>query len=206
MTTMQRHLTPINASIEEAPGALDGRRREVYRALLVLGDHLGFPPSLRQLGEATDLSVSSVHGIISLLERRGWLTKSGPVRRRALVPLRSLDGRPLPRRAAQRRLTKEDGTNDPGSLVLPACIVGSGPALLVEIDGSEVGAIHAGDHIVVGLVPNRDAPAFVVRRLGRVVAVAELDVRATDQVIGTLDAVIRSMGAAAVVPDIADAR
>ena len=77
---------------------LTGRQQEIWKFLTDYVDEHGYPPTVREIGEAVGLaSPSTVHAHLANLERAG-LIKRDPTKPRALELRREL--RPEPARAA----------------------------------------------------------------------------------------------------------
>jgi repressor LexA len=69
---------------EEEPAELSGRQRRVLEVIRNAVDQRGYPPSLREIGEAVGLtSPSSVAHQLKMLERKGYLRRD-PHRPRAI--------------------------------------------------------------------------------------------------------------------------
>ena len=81
---------------------LTGRQQEIWGFLVDYVDRHGYPPTVREIGEAVGLaSPSTVHAHLANLERAGLL-KRDPTKPRAL----ELTGREKPAEAAVARLPK----------------------------------------------------------------------------------------------------
>src|SRR5438093_3645495 len=77
---------------------LTGRQQEIWKFLTDYVDEHGYPPTVREIGEAVGLaSPSTVHAHLANLERAG-LIKRDPTKPRALELRR--EPRPEPARAA----------------------------------------------------------------------------------------------------------
>ncbi|MGI8420864.1 MAG: transcriptional repressor LexA [Gaiellaceae bacterium] len=104
----------------EAATVLTGRQQEIWNYLVEYVDRVGYPPTVREIGEAVGLaSPSTVHAHIANLERAGLL-KRDPTKPRAL----DLIGR-------ERRV--EQPRDDSHRLPLLGQIAAGGP-LLAEQD------------------------------------------------------------------------
>jgi repressor LexA len=65
---------------------LTDRQREVLRFIARQIDDAGYPPTIREIGEALDIrSTNGVNDHLKALERKGYLTRD-PVKSRALIP------------------------------------------------------------------------------------------------------------------------
>ena len=68
------------------PTTLTDRQLEVLRFIAREIDERGYPPTIREIGEALDIrSTNGVNDHLKALERKGYLTRD-PVKSRALIP------------------------------------------------------------------------------------------------------------------------
>jgi repressor LexA len=174
---------PRNADIHEMPdrgdgGALTHRQRKVLEVIRNSIDRRGYPPSMREIGDAVGLtSPSSVAHQLSTLERKGYLRRD-PNRPRAVEvrdpnagaaevadttgldeavdPTDSGDSRPAPsyvplvgRIAAGGPMLAEQAVED--VFALPRQLVGDGQLFLLKVVGESMidAAICDGDLVVV---------------------------------------------------------
>ena len=106
LTTMQTQLT--------------ARQQEIWQYLVRYADEHGYPPTVREIGDAVGLaSPSTVHAHLANLERAGFL-KRDPTKPRAI----ELTGRPRAERTAPER--------EPQGLPLLGRIAAGGPLLADE--------------------------------------------------------------------------
>jgi repressor LexA len=153
------------------PARLTPRQRKVLEVIRDWVDRFGYPPSVREIGDAVGLtSTSSVHHQLRTLERKGYLRRD-PNRTRA-VDVRSpeddsgptaadgLDGRPTPAFvpllgdiAAGGPILAEQAVQ--GVFPLPREIVGEGELFLLNVRGDSMveAAITDGDWVVVRQQP-----------------------------------------------------
>jgi repressor LexA len=161
---------PDPAEATEGPGLTERNRRvlEVIRDWL---DRFGYPPSVREIGEAVGLtSTSSVAHQLRALERKGYLRRD-PNRPRAVGVLAPdadnadelLGARPRPtyvpvvgRIAAGGPILAEQAVED--VFPLPKEIVGEGSLFLLKVVGDSMinAAITDGDWVVVRQQPNAE--------------------------------------------------
>ena len=159
-------------------GTTDKQRRilEVIREFTA---EMGYPPSVREIGERVGLSSSStVQSHLKTLERRGLLRRD-PTKPRALVPsdmvLRAAapaarrdpatEGVAVPivgRVAAGVPITAVENVED--TFVLPASFVGRNGAFMLRVKGDSMieAAILDGDLIVVEPQPTAENGQIVV--------------------------------------------
>ncbi|MCO1659511.1 transcriptional repressor LexA [Pseudonocardia humida] len=154
------------------PAGLTPRQRKVLDVIRDWVDRFGYPPSVREIGDAVGLtSTSSVHHQLRTLERKGYLRRD-PNRTRA-VDVRApeddsapaaapdaLDGRPAPAFvpllgdiAAGGPILAEQAVQD--VFPLPREIVGEGELFLLNVRGDSMveAAITDGDWVVVRQQP-----------------------------------------------------
>jgi repressor LexA len=159
----------LPASSSPAPTDLSARQLRILRFLLVSIQRYGYPPSLREIGEAVGLvSPSSVAQQLRALERKGYLRRD-PNRPRAMA-VRPPDGltddeatedpRPTPayvpvlgRIAAGGPILAEQSVED--IFPLPRDLVGEGTLFLLQVKGDSMidAAICDGDWVVVRQQP-----------------------------------------------------
>ncbi len=188
----------IMAKVREMPDreSADGlttRQRRVLEVIRNSVDRRGYPPSLREIGEAVGLqSPSSVSYQLLALERKGFLRKD-PNRPRAIEVLSpsndadargyrqnhdevdetgSGDARPTPayvpvlgQIAAGVPITAEEVVDD--VFALPRQIVGEGELFLLKVNGESMieGAICDGDWVVVRQQPTAENGDIVAAML-----------------------------------------
>ena len=89
---------------------LTGRQQEIWDFLVDYVDRHGYPPTVREIGEAVGLaSPSTVHAHLANLERAGLLRRD-PTKPRAL----ELSGRPRGRREESPDTVGQDAGEIPG--------------------------------------------------------------------------------------------
>lgn len=147
------------------PGDLTARQRAI---LAVIHTHVaehGYPPSVREIGDAVGLrSPSSVHGQLETLELKGYLRRD-PTKPRALElgrdPETDLQLRPSAARnvplvgeiAAGGPIVAEERVDT--VLPLPKDLVGDGPLFMLRVRGESMidAAVLDGDLVVVRQQP-----------------------------------------------------
>lgn len=177
---------------------LTKRQRAILEFLKRTQEERGYPPSVREIGEAVGLhSPSSVHAQLSTLADRGYLKKD-PTRPRAIVVRIDADGIPVGAAPVQHvPLVGQIAAGAPvlaaenieETLPLPAAMVGSGTLFALRVKGDSMidAGIHDGDVVVVRQQPVADDGEIVAalvdgeeatvkrlrRRAGRVLLEAE---------------------------------
>jgi repressor LexA len=139
---------------------LTGRQQEIWKFLTDYVDEHGYPPTVREIGEAVGLaSPSTVHAHLANLERAG-LIKRDPTKPRALElrrdpkpePARTADVHKLPlvgEIAAGGPLLAEDNVED--YIAVPEPLARGGEEFLLRVKGDSMinAGILEGDLVVV---------------------------------------------------------
>jgi repressor LexA len=144
---------------------LTERQQQVLDYIRTIVADRGYPPSVREIGEAVGLSSpSSVHAQLSSLVAAGAIRKD-PSKPRAIVvvdqtaaPASSSDGRTrdvpvLGRIAAGTPILAVEDVQD--VMPLPTELVGDGPVFLLEVKGDSMinAGIHEGDLVAIHKQP-----------------------------------------------------
>ena len=164
------HAFPDPAEVAEAPG-LTLRQKRVLEVIRDWVERFGYPPSVREIGEAVGLtSTSSVAYQLRALEKRGYLRRD-PNRPRAVGVMAAEDdsdespsaSRPRPayvpvlgRIAAGGPILAEEAIED--VFPLPRDLVGEGSLFLLKVVGESMvdAAITDGDWVVVRQQPTAE--------------------------------------------------
>jgi repressor LexA len=161
------------------PTGLSARQRRVLEVIRDWVERLGYPPSVREIGEAVGLtSTSSVAHQLRALERKGYLRRD-PNRPRAVGVLPpdadvepDVSSRPKPayvpvvgRIAAGGPILAEQAVED--VFPLPRELVGEGSLFLLRVVGDSMvdAAITDGDWVVVRQQPNAENGEIVAAML-----------------------------------------
>lgn len=171
---------------------LTERQQQVLDYIRDTTNQRGYPPSVREIGDAVGLSSpSTVHSHLSTLVRQGYLTRD-PAKPRAIVVVdNARDARPArPARSQNLRDVPVLGRIAAGTpilaaehvdevLTLPVDLVGNDPVFLLEVKGdSMIGAgIFEGDLVAIRSQPDAndgeivaaliDGEEATVKRLSR---------------------------------------
>ena len=145
---------------------LTDRQRQVLDYIREKVTDRGYPPSVREIGEAVGLSSpSSVHSHLNSLVEAGYI-KRDPSKPRAIMvfdrevagtmPARTSATRDIPvlgRIAAGTPILAAEHVED--VLTLPVELVGDGPVFLLEVKGDSMvdAGIHDGDLVAVNKQP-----------------------------------------------------
>lgn len=141
-------------------GELTERQREILELIRRTVEDRGYPPSVREIGEAVGLSSpSTVHSHLTALVEGGYLRRD-PAKPRAIEVLEAPPAEDLQRSAT--RDVPLVGTIAAGSPVLaaehveevyplPADLVGNGPVFMLRVKGDSMveAGIFEGDYVVV---------------------------------------------------------
>lgn len=157
-----------------ADSELSGKRREILEFIASEIEQRGYPPSVREIGEAVALASSStVHAHLTTLARQGYLRRD-PTKPRAMeVRYDVMSGAAVERRPARHVPLIGDvaaGTdvlaqeNVEDLLPLPQDFTGDGHLFMLRVRGeSMIGAgILDGDYVVVRQQQTADAGEIVV--------------------------------------------
>jgi repressor LexA len=140
---------------------ISDRQREILDLILRTVQERGYPPSVREIGEAVGLnSPSTVHSHLSSLVKQGYLRRDPSKPRaievtapgRAQPDLRRAPVRDVPllgRIAAGSPILAEEDIED--ILPLPTQIVGNDPVFMLRVRGDSMfeAGIHDGDLVVI---------------------------------------------------------
>jgi repressor LexA len=144
---------------------LTGKRREILDFIAAHQREKGYPPSVREIGEAVGLTSSStVHTHLQTLQRQGYLRRD-PTKPRAIeVRYDAMSGAPIERRPARHVPLLGEvaaGTdvlaqeNIEELLPLPEDFTGEGQLFMLKVRGDsmiEAGILN-GDYVVVRQQP-----------------------------------------------------
>ena len=158
-------------------GALTEKRREILDFIAAQLRERGYPPSVREIGEAVGLTSSStVHAHLATLHRQGYLRRD-PTKPRAIeVRYDEASGAAIERRPTQHVPLVGDvaaGTdvlaeeNVEELLPLPADFTGQGELFMLRVRGDSMvdAGIMDGDYVVVRQQPEARKGDVVVAGL-----------------------------------------
>ncbi|MBB5856682.1 transcriptional repressor LexA [Amycolatopsis umgeniensis] len=166
--------------VYEVDETLTVRQQQVLDVIKMWVSRFGYPPSVREIGEAVGLtSTSSVSHQLQALQRKGYLRRD-PNRPRAVGVLATTDDNPMgidveqPQSAAKAAYVPLVGRIAAGGPVLaeqaiedvfplPREIVGEGELFLLSVTGDSMvdAAITDGDWVVVRQQPTADPGEIV---------------------------------------------
>ncbi len=149
----------------DARAHLTDRQREILEVIRHAVDTKGYPPSVREIGEAVGLkSPSSVHNQLNALERGGFLVKD-PTKPRALevrfdpdteLSIRTAPSKDVPlvgEIAAGAPILAEERVED--VYPLPRDLVGEGTLFMLRVRGESMlqAGVLPGDFVVIRQQP-----------------------------------------------------
>lgn len=153
---------------------LTARQREVLEFIDTQIREHGYPPSVREIGEAIGLSSSStVHAHLAALQEKGYLHRD-PTKPRAIeVHFEAGSGSVIERRPAQHiplvgQVAAGTGVlaaeNIEESYPLPADLTGTGTLFMLKVRGDSMieAGIFDGDFVVVRQQPDAESGDIVV--------------------------------------------
>jgi repressor LexA len=156
---------------------LTKRQRAILQYLIRTQQERGYPPSIREIGEAVGLhSPSSVHAQLATLAERGYLRKD-PTRPRAIVVRLDEEGVPIQSRPVQNvPLVGQIAAGGPilatenieETLPLPADMVGAGTLFGLRVRGDSMieAGILDGDIVIVRQQPTAEDGEIVAALVG----------------------------------------
>jgi repressor LexA len=182
------HLYEKGASMADA---LTPRQREILQVIEQFQSERGFPPSVREIGQAVGLtSPSTVHAHLASLQRQGYLKRDSTKPRTSEVRLDPMSGAAVERRPVRHVPLVGDvaaGTdvlaqeNIEETMPVPADLTGEGDLFMLRVRGDSMidAAILDGDFvvcrsqstaddgdIVVAGIPGDEATVKTYRRTG----------------------------------------
>jgi repressor LexA len=157
---------------------LSTKRRQILDFIAERQRERGYPPSVREIGEAVGLTSSAtVHTHLAVLQREGYLVRD-PTKPRA-IEVRYDPNSQVAVSKAPVRYVPLVGDVAAGTgvlaqeqveelLTLPEQFTGSGPAFMLRVRGESMidAGIFDGDYVVVREQPDADAGDVVVAGIG----------------------------------------
>lgn len=170
--------TPETTDDPDPERVLTWRQRKILRVIRDSVQRRGYPPSMREIGDAVGLaSISSVSYQLAALERKGYLRRNGRRPRTSEVRLPSRPAVPEQRKPAPAyvpmvgRITPDvpvlaDEQID-DVFPLPRRLVGEGTLFLLEMAGNSMigAAIADGDWLIVRQQDDAEDGAIVAAML-----------------------------------------
>jgi repressor LexA len=140
---------------------LSGKRRQILEFIAAQIRERGYPPSVREIGEAVGLTSSStVHTHLQVLQRQGYLHRDPTKPRAIVVQFEPGSGAALPVSpvahvplvgdvAAGTGVLAEENVEE--VLPLPEQLTGTGPLFMLRVRGDSMidAGIFDGDYVVV---------------------------------------------------------
>ena len=157
---------------------LSGKRLQILNFIADSQRERGYPPSVREIGQAVGLTSSAtVHTHLAVLQREGYLTRD-PSKPRAIqvhfdpdtttrLTVAAVHNVPLVGDvAAGTGVLAEENIEE--LLPMPQQFTGSGPSFMVRVRGDSMveAGIYDGDYVVVRQQPGADNGDVVVAGIG----------------------------------------
>lgn len=148
-----------------APSDISDRQRQILELILDTVDRRGYPPSVREIGEAVGLSSpSTVHSHLSALVEHGYIRRD-PTKPRAIEVLNDSQAGPMQRAAvrdvplvghiaAGSPILAEEDIEE--VFPLPTELVGTEPVFMLRVRGDSMidAGIFDGDLVVIRRQPD----------------------------------------------------
>ena len=157
---------------------LSGKRLQILNFIADCQRERGYPPSVREIGEAVGLTSSAtVHTHLAVLQREGYLSRD-PSKPRAIqvhfdpdttsrLTVSAVHNVPLVGDvAAGTGVMAEENVEE--LLPMPAQFTGNGPSFMLRVRGDSMveAGIYDGDYVVVRQQPEADNGDIVVAGIG----------------------------------------
>ncbi len=174
---------------------LSGKRRQILTYIADSQRERGYPPSVREIGQAVGLASSAtVHTHLAVLQREGYLTRD-PSKPRAIqvhfdpdtttrLSASAVHNIPLVGDvAAGTGVLAEENIDE--LLPMPEQFTGRGPAFMLRVRGDSMieAGIFDGDYVVVRQQPDADNGDLVVAGIGEGEATVKTFARQDGQVV-----------------------
>jgi repressor LexA len=179
-----------------APGApLTDRQRQVLDFIDAEVRRRGYPPSVREIGEAVGLSSpSTVHAHLAALQDKGYLRRDATKPRAMEVALEPTTGAAVERRPVRHVPLVGEVAAGTGVLAaehveemlpLPADLTGEGELFMLRVRGESMieAGIFADDYVVVRAQPDADSGEIVVAGIPGEEATVKTLVRKRNKII-----------------------
>ena len=169
-----RKTPPRTAAPPQPPAELTVRQRQVLEFIDSEVRRRGYPPSVREIGEAVGLSSpSTVHAHLAALQDKGYLRRDPSKPRAIEVALEPATGAAIDRRPVKHVPLLGDVAAGTGVLAaenveemlpLPADLTGEGDLFMVRVRGESMidAGIFEGDYVVVRAQPTAENGDIVI--------------------------------------------
>lgn len=166
--------TPSRSSSAEVPPRLTARQRQVLEFIDAQTREQGYPPSVREIGEAVGLSSpSTVHAHLAALQDKGYLRRDPSKPRAIEVALEPSTGTAIDRRPVRNVPLLGDVAAGTGVLAhenveevipVPTDLCGDGDLFMLRVRGESMidAGIFDGDYVVARAQPNADNGDIVI--------------------------------------------
>jgi repressor LexA len=165
---------PASSSTADTPARLTARQRQVLEFIDSQTREQGYPPSVREIGEAVGLSSpSTVHAHLAALQDKGYLRRDPSKPRAIEVALEPSTGTAIDRRPVRNVPLLGDVAAGTGVLAhehveevipVPTDLCGDGDLFMLRVRGESMieAGIFDGDYVVARSQPTADNGDIVV--------------------------------------------
>jgi repressor LexA len=187
--------TPTPGSTPDSPARLTARQRQVLEFIDAQTREQGYPPSVREIGEAVGLSSpSTVHAHLAALQDKGYLRRDPSKPRAIEVALEPSTGTVIDRRPVRNVPLLGDVAAGTGVLAaenveevipVPTDLCGDGDLFMLRVRGESMidAGIFDGDYIVARSQPTADNGDIVVAGIPGEEATVKTFIRKRNKVI-----------------------
>ena len=174
MPNAQAHSSGSTGTAADTPARLTARQRQVLEFIDAQTREQGYPPSVREIGEAVGLSSpSTVHAHLAALQDKGYLRRDPSKPRAIEVALEPSTGTAIDRRPVRNVPLLGDVAAGTGVLAhenveevipVPTDLCGDGDLFMLRVRGESMidAGIFDGDYIVARSQPNAENGDIVV--------------------------------------------
>jgi len=174
MPNVQAHSSDSTGTAADTPARLTARQRQVLEFIDAQTREQGYPPSVREIGEAVGLSSpSTVHAHLAALQDKGYLRRDPSKPRAIEVALEPSTGTAIDRRPVRNVPLLGDVAAGTGVLAhenveevipVPTDLCGDGDLFMLRVRGESMidAGIFDGDYIVARSQPNAENGDIVV--------------------------------------------
>jgi len=182
-------------TLSGAGGPLTARQRQVLEFIDAEVRQRGYPPSVREIGEAVGLSSpSTVHAHLGALQDKGYLHRDPSKPRAIEVTLEPSTGSAAQRRPVRHIPLVGDVAAGTGVLAaqqveelmpVPEDLTGDGELFMVRVRGESMieAGIFDGDFVVVRVQPDADAGDIVVAGIPGEEATVKIFLRKRNKIV-----------------------
>ncbi len=187
--------TPSGDLASNGPARLTARQRQVLEFIDSQTREQGYPPSVREIGEAVGLSSpSTVHAHLAALQDKGYLRRDPSKPRAIEVALEPSTGTAIDRRPVRNVPLLGDVAAGTGVLAaenveevipVPTDLCGEGDLFMLRVRGESMidAGIFDGDYVVARSQPNADNGDIVIAGIPGEEATVKTFIRKRNKII-----------------------